>query len=134
MLAGGSKLIESVLKVKSNMDSGMFFAVQKAAIKALSLNYKWYQSINEIYKKRRAIAWQIMDHLNAQYDRNANGMFIWAKLENRDSIAFTEEILKKYAVFITPGDIFGKNGIGYIRMSLCSDETVLNEILNRIKK
>ena len=134
MLAGGKNLIDDVLKVKSNMDSGMFFAVQKAAIKALNLDNNWYDSINTTYKKRRSLVWQIMDHFNAQYDRNATGMFIWAKLNNNDSIAFTEDILKKHAVFITPGDIFGKNGTGYIRMSLCSNEAVLNEILNRINR
>ncbi len=134
MLAGGSNLIEAVLKVKSNMDSGMFFAVQKAAIQALNLDNNWYNSINITYKKRRSLVWQIMDHFNAQYDRNATGMFVWAKLNNNDSIAFTENILKNHAVFITPGDIFGKNGTGYIRMSLCSNEAVLNEILNRINK
>ena len=134
MLAGGSNLIEAVLKVKSNMDSGMFFAVQKAAIQALNLDNNWYDSINMTYKKRRSLVWQIMDHFNAQYDRNATGMFVWAKLNNNDSIAFTENILKNHAVFITPGDIFGKNGTGYIRMSLCSNEAVLNEILNRINK
>ena len=134
MLAGGKNLIDDVLKVKSNMDSGMFFAVQKAAIKALNLDNNWYDSINTTYKKRRNLVWQIMDHFNAQYDRNATGMFIWAKLNNNDSIAFTEDILKKHAVFITPGDIFGKNGTGYVRMSLCSNEAVLNEILNRINR
>ena len=134
MLAGGSNLIEAVLKVKSNMDSGMFFAVQKAAIQALNLDDKWYDSINMTYKKRRSLVWHIMDHFNAQYDRNATGMFVWAKLNNNDSIAFTENILKNHAVFITPGDIFGKNGAGYIRISLCSNEVVLNEILNRINR
>ena len=134
MLAGGKNLIADVLKVKSNMDSGMFFAVQKAAIQALNLDNNWYNSINITYKKRRSLVWQIMDHFNAQYDRNATGMFVWAKLINNNSIAFTEDILKKHAVFITPGDIFGKKGTGYIRMSLCSNEAVLNEILNRINK
>ena len=134
MVAGNKNLIDSILKVKSNMDSGMFFAIQKAAVKALSLNKEWYLSINQTYRKRRELVWKIMDLLNAKYDKNAKGMFVWGKINNSNSLKFADNILKKYAVFITPGDIFGQNGVGYIRMSLCCNEIVLNEILKRIIK
>ena len=134
MVAGNKNLIDSILKVKSNMDSGMFFAIQKAAVKALSLNKEWYLSINQTYRKRRELVWKIMDLLNAKYDKNAKGMFVWGKINNSNSLEFADNILKKYAVFITPGDIFGKNGVGYIRMSLCCNEIVLKEILKRIIK
>ena len=134
MVAGNKNLIDSILKVKSNMDSGMFFAIQKAAVKALSLNKEWYLSINKTYRKRRELVWEIMDLLNAKYDKNAKGMFVWGKINNSNSLEFADNILKKYAVFITPGDIFGKNGVGYIRMSLCCNEIVLKEILKRIIK
>tara|TARA_Y100000385_G_scaffold56233_1_gene53851 strand:- start:1475 stop:2617 length:1143 start_codon:yes stop_codon:yes gene_type:complete len=132
MLAGNKNLIDSVLKVKSNMDSGMFFAIQKAAVQALSLEKEWYLSINDTYKKRRELVWKIMDILNTKYDKNAKGMFVWAKISTNNSLEFTDNILKKHAVFITPGDIFGNNGVGYIRMSLCCNEIVLKEILKRI--
>ena len=134
MVAGNKNLIDSILKVKSNMDSGMFFAIQKAAVKALSLNKEWYLSINATYRKRRELVWEIMDLLNAKYDKNAKGMFVWGKINNSNSLDFADNILKKHAVFITPGDIFGKNGVGYIRMSLCCNEIVLKEILKRIIK
>ena len=134
MVAGNKNLIDSILKVKSNMDSGMFFAIQKAAVKALSLNKEWYLSINQTYRIRRELVWEIMDLLNAKYDKNAKGMFVWGKINNSNSLEFADNILKKYAVFITPGDIFGKNGVGYIRMSLCCNEIVLKEILKRIIK
>ena len=134
MVAGNKNLIDSILKVKSNMDSGMFFAIQKAAVKALSLNKEWYLSINATYRKRRELVWEIMDLLNAKYDKNAKGMFVWGKINNSNSLEFADNILKKHAVFITPGDIFGKNGVGYIRMSLCCNEIVLKEILKRIIK
>ena len=134
MLAGNRDLIQAVLKVKSNMDSGMFYGIQKAAIKAMSLSEDWYSKINEVYASRRLIVWQIMDLLNANYDKGAKGMFVWAKINNQASIEFSDEILRKYAVFITPGNIFGNNGKGFIRMSLCSSESTLSEILNRVKK
>ena len=134
MVAGNKNLIDSILKVKSNIDSGMFFAIQKAAVKALSLNKEWYLSINATYRKRRELVWEIMDLLNVKYDKNAKGMFVWGKINNSNSLEFADNILKKHAVFITPGDIFGKNGVGYIRMSLCCNEIVLKEILKRIIK
>ena len=134
MVAGNKNLIDSILKVKSNMDSGMFFAIQKAAVKALSLNKEWYLSINKTYRKRRELVWEIMDLLNAKYDKNAKGLFVWGKINSSNSLKFADNILKKYAVFITPGDIFGQNGVGYIRMSLCCNEIVLKEILKRIIK
>jgi aspartate/methionine/tyrosine aminotransferase len=114
------------------MDSGMFYGIQKAAEKALYLEEKWYLSINETYLKRRSIVWKIMDKLKAKYDIQSKGMFVWGKIPNQNSIEFCDEILNKHAVFITPGDIFGKNGEGYIRISLCNNEKVLLEILNRI--
>ena len=132
MVAGKKELIDAVLKVKSNMDSGMFYGIQKAAEKALYLDEKWYLSINETYLKRRSIVWKIMDKLKAKYDIQSKGMFVWGKIPNQNSIEFCDEILNKHAVFITPGDIFGKNGVGYIRISLCNNEKVLLEILNRI--
>tara|TARA_B100001121_G_scaffold283360_1_gene277401 strand:+ start:1042 stop:2184 length:1143 start_codon:yes stop_codon:yes gene_type:complete len=134
MVAGNKNLIDSILKVKSNMDSGMFFAIQKAAVKALSLNKEWYLSINQTYRIRRELVWEIMDLLNAKYDKNAKGLFVWGKINNSNSLEFVDNILKKHAVFITPGDIFGQNGVGYIRMSLCCNEIVLKEILKRIIK
>ena len=134
MLAGNENLIKTVLKVKSNMDSGMFYPVQKAAVKALSLDEKWYDSLNRIYNKRRSIVWKIMDLLNVKYDEKSNGMFVWGKIDSKNSIKFCDDILYNHGVFITPGDIFGKNGNGYIRMSLCCNEKTLNEIYKRLIK
>jgi len=133
MVAARKEIIEAILKVKSNMDSGMFFAVQKAAVKALSLNQEWYNQQNKTYLKRRELVWEIFDHLKAKYDRNSKGMFVWGKIASKNSIAYADKLLTDHAVFITPGDIFGENGKGYLRMSLCCNEVVLKEILNRLK-
>ncbi len=115
------------------MDSGMFLGIQKGAVEALKLSTDWFQSLNAIYKKRRAVVWQIFDALNCTYNKNIGGLFVWAKLpKGIKSEDVTDELLYDKDVFITPGTIFGSNGEGYIRASLCVSEEVLNEVLNRL--
>ena len=135
MVAGEEHLINAILKVKSNMDSGMFYAIQKAAVKALSLDENWFVELNSNYEKRRAIAWEIYDELNLSYDKSAAGLFIWGKINStiKNDLEFTDELLLNHGVFITPGSIFGSNGKNYLRMSLCTKESTLKEILRRIK-
>ncbi len=131
MVVGDAEIIKTILQVKSNMDSGMFLGIQKGAVEALKLSNKWFESLNEIYLKRRAVVWQIFDALNCTYDKNSGGLFVWAKIpEGTTSEALTDKLLYEKDVFITPGTIFGSNGEGYIRASLCVTEEVLQEVLN----
>ena len=133
MVVGAPEIIKTILQVKSNMDSGMFFGIQKGAVEAFKLSNDWFQSQNEIYKKRRAIVWQIFDALNCTYNKNIGGLFVWAKLpKGIKSEVITDDLLYNKNVFITPGTIFGSNGEGYLRASLCVSEKVLTEVLNRI--
>jgi aspartate/methionine/tyrosine aminotransferase len=133
MVVGNAEIINTILQVKSNMDSGMFLGIQKGAVEALKLSTNWFQSLNEIYLKRRAVVWQIFDALNCTYNKNIGGLFVWAKIPNgMNSEAMTDKLLYEKDVFITPGTIFGSNGEGYIRASLCVTEEVLNEVLNRL--
>ncbi len=136
MLAANSEIIKNVLKVKSNMDSGMFLPIQLASAQALSNPVSWYNGINDIYSKRRNIVFDILDELKCKYDGNQVGMFVWAKVSDKFSNGeeLSEFILNEASVFITPGFIFGSNGDKYIRMSLCCNEETLFEIKNRIKK
>ncbi|WP_298366236.1 aminotransferase class I/II-fold pyridoxal phosphate-dependent enzyme [uncultured Lutibacter sp.] len=133
MVVGDASIIKTILQVKSNMDSGMFLGIQKGAVEAFKLNNDWFESQNEIYRNRRAIVWKIFDALNCTYDKTIGGLFVWAKLpEGITSEEITDELLYTKNVFITPGTIFGSNGAGYIRASLCVEETVLNEVLDRL--
>jgi len=133
MVLGKESFINSILKVKSNMDSGMNYAIQKAASKALQVSEEWYKNLTKVYTERREIIYQICDKLNVVYDPKAVGMFIWAKLpEGINDKDFIDEILYNKKVFITPGSIFGSNGEGYIRFSLCAPIDKLNEVLNRL--
>ncbi len=135
MLAGHKEYIGEVLKVKSNMDSGMFLGLQAAAIKALGNPGSWYEKINTVYGNRRKIVEEIMDLLGCSYDRSQTGMFVWGRIPEsiNNCEDYVEDILSKTHVFITPGFIFGKNGERYIRISLCAAEKRLMEAKERLK-
>jgi LL-diaminopimelate aminotransferase len=136
MVAGHSDYIKEILKVKSNMDSGMFLPMQMAAVEALGNPESWYEEINSVYLKRRKIVEEIMDILNCSYDQNQTGLFVWGRIpENIKSCeAYIENILNRSNVFITPGFIFGDNGERYIRISLCANEVRLTEAKERLLK
>jgi len=135
MVVGSKKYLDNILKVKSNMDSGMYYGIQKGAIAALNLSNKWFDQINNIYKKRRKIIWDICDKINCTYDINSTGLFVWAKIpKGKTSNEICDELLYNHDVFITPGNIFGSNGENYIRFSLCITEDKIQEVLTRVSK
>jgi aspartate/methionine/tyrosine aminotransferase len=133
MVSGSEKYLTEVLKVKSNMDSGMFYGIQKGAIKALEMSSDWFAKINTVYAVRRALIWKILDALNCEYTKENGGMFVWAKLPTViTSEQMTYKMLYEKDVFLTPGTVFGSNGEGYIRLSLCVTEDKLEEVLQRV--
>ncbi|MDB9960921.1 aminotransferase class I/II-fold pyridoxal phosphate-dependent enzyme [Oceanihabitans sp.] len=133
MVLGHAKHIEAILKVKSNMDSGMFYGIQKGAIEALNCSNMWYMSLNSVYEQRRELVWKIADTLNCTYNKNAAGLFIWAKLPPHfKSEEFIDILLKENEIFIAPGTIFGSQGEGYVRFSLCASIEDLEEALARL--
>ncbi len=135
MLSGNAENIQAVLKVKSNMDSGMFYGIQQGAIAALNAPDTWFTSLNDTYRKRRKLVEELATLMNATFDTNSVGMFVWAKL-NDTSIAaeeYIDKILYEKDIFITPGTIFGTQGEGYIRFSLCVNEAQIQTAINRMK-
>ncbi len=134
MLSGCPDKIEAVLKIKSNMDSGMFLGIQKGAIAALQIDDFWYEEMNEIYTRRRNKIWELARALGCTFDKEATGMFVWAKLpETQDAEQFIDDLLYKQDIFIAPGTIFGSQGEGYIRFSLCISEEEIEEAINRLQ-
>ena len=135
MVSGDKNYISNIVKVKSNMDSGMFYGIQKGAVQALSSGDVWFSSLSSLYKKRRQLIWGLAELLDCTYDKNASGLFVWAKLPNSKvkSEAFIDEILDEKGVFITPGSIFGIQGEGYIRFSLCMPADKIEEAIERFK-
>lgn len=134
MLSGAAHYITNVIKVKSNMDSGMFYGVQQGAIAALNVSKSWFEHLNAVYSKRRALVWQLAAQLECIFDKNTAGMFVWAKLpEGIDAEQFIDNLLIEKNIFIAPGTIFGSNGAGYVRFSLCAPEESIKEAINRTK-
>jgi aspartate/methionine/tyrosine aminotransferase len=135
-VAGNKDYVDAVLRVKSNMDSGMFLGLQHAAVEALKSGDEWFQSLNEVYQKRKLAACRILDLLGCSYSAKQSGLFVWAKVPAQvsDVEKWIDEILYSTKVFITPGFIFGNAGTRYIRISLCATEEKLNEAAIRIEK
>lgn len=136
MIAANPTFISWILKVKSNIDSGMYRAMQLAAVKALDAEADWYEGNNANYSARRKTAGAIMDALGCTYDENQVGMFLWGRIPDyyTDVEELTERVLHEARVFIVPGFIFGSNGSRYIRISLCAKNDKLEEALKRIQQ
>lgn len=134
MVIGSETLLQDVLKVKSNLDSGMFYGLQKGAVAALKTPNLWLKAQNKTYEQRRKIVWQIARQLGCTFDKQSAGLFVWAKHpEHRNTLEMVDNLLDNYYVFVAPGTIFGDNGNGYIRFSLCVKEQLLEEVLERVK-
>ncbi len=135
MVLGGQPYIDAILRVKSNIDSGTFLPVQKAAIAALQTSQTWHEERNALYGRRKVLAEQLLKVLDCSFETNRAGMFVWGKMEGseKDSAIFIDKILHKARVFITPGKIFGSNGEGYVRISLCASEAEISNAIERVK-
>jgi LL-diaminopimelate aminotransferase len=133
VLVSNQQIVKDVLKFKSNVDSGMFKPVQLAAARALSLSEDWYKELNKVYSKRKALVIRLAEALNCEVCKGQAGMFVWCRIpvSFQDGIAFSDYILNQARVFVTPGNIFGQNGNKYIRISLCSDELLLQTAVER---
>lgn len=136
VMLANPQFTEWVIKVKSNIDSGQFKPMMKAAVKALELPALWYRDLNHMYQRRRAIAEEIMTALGCTFDPGQRGLFLWGRLPEGETSSekFCDRILDKAKVFVTPGFIFGSGGEGYLRISLCATTARLREALRRIKK
>ncbi len=137
MLASNKQFVQWILKVKSNIDSGTFRAIQLAAAKAYDNSEQWHLQANvETYAPRRRYAEEIMQVLGCQFDPQQTGMFLWGRIPDtyNNVEELTERVLHEARVFITPGFIFGSNGERYVRISLCAKEEKLDEALRRVKK
>ena len=134
MLASNAQFVQWVLRVKSNVDSGMYRPMMKGAVQALHNPPAWHDEMNRVYARRRATACRIMDALGCRYDPGQVGMFLWARIPDRyrDAAQLADEVLYGKHVFITPGHIFGDRGTRHVRISLCCNEQMLEEALRRL--
>ncbi len=135
MLAGDPAFLDPAFTVLSNVESGIYKPLQLAAAEAMQAPSAWFEQLNEEYKKRREMVFALFDKLGCAYERESQGLFVWAHTPGGvDAYDFTDRILYDARVFITPGGIFGNNGREYVRVSLCEEMPLLQEALRRVEK
>ena len=134
MLAAKPEFVQWILRVKSNIDSGMFRPLQLAAVEALGCDDEWYVALNAEYAERRKIAEQIMEAVGCSYDPNQVGLFLWGRIpeQMQDGVQLADMLLYELGIFVTPGMVFGSNGDRYIRISLCATQERMREALERV--
>ena len=134
MLCGNAAFLSDILRFKSNMDSGMFLAVQMAAVEALNNDAAWYADLNNIYRARQQKVFELLELLDCSFNRAQKGMFVFAKIPPQYLTGFelSDKILYESNVFITPGGIFGSAGDAYVRVSLCAKVEVFDAAIKRI--
>lgn len=135
-IIGAKERLDEIIRFKSNMDSGIFRPLQLAAVEALALGEEWFYDLNKIYREREAVGYKIMDTIGCKAIPGQTGLFIWGRLPegSGDCFEFSDKILQEKHVFITPGGIFGSNGMNYVRISLCAPKEKLEEVLTRLSK
>jgi LL-diaminopimelate aminotransferase len=133
MLVGKAEWVQAIATVKSTMDSGMLKGIQEGAIQALGLGQDWYQQLNEQYLKRKNLIFKLLDTLGWGYNNETAGLFVWAQLpKGVSSTEACDHLLYEKNIFTTPGTIFGSEGEGYVRFSLCVTEEKIQEAINRL--
>jgi len=134
MVCGSEHNLNIILKVKTNMDSGMFFPLQAGAVQALALSQTWFAQQDEIYEGRKKRILELAQLLGCESSAGQTGMFVWTKVpEGTTSADFVDNLLHQHSIFAAPGFIFGSKGEGYVRFSLCATEENINRAIQRLK-
>lgn len=136
VIVGRSEWIKSILSFKSNMDTGMFYPIQAAAETALALGDEWFTELNSIYYEREKEGYALLDALGCKYRPHQAGLFIWAEIPEDyegDCFAFSDEVMERCDVFLTPGGIFGSEGNRYVRITLCCPAELLHRAVENVK-
>jgi LL-diaminopimelate aminotransferase len=132
---GNAKVINDLLKIKSNCDSGQFIPLQNAAIAALNLERTHIQNIRKIYDERRDVAKSILLQKNINFFDTEATFYLWCKTpKNYTTNEFCEELLTHNGIVVTPGNVFGRLGYDYFRIALTKDVLIIKEALKSLKK
>ncbi len=133
MVVGNAKMKDALKRVKSNLDSGIPQAIQYAAIEALTGSQDCIQEHNAIYQRRRDLVVEMLNSIGLEAKPPKAGLYIWAKVpEGYSSTDFATDLLEKIGVVVTPGIGYGKNGEGYVRLSLTIPDARLVKGLSRL--
>ncbi len=135
-VVGNSDIVQNILKIKTNMDFGVFMAMQRAGIRLLEAGDEIIEPTREIYRKRRDAVLEGLSSIGMKASKPKATMYVWARIpENFTSSAdFANQVLSKAGVVFSPGSGFGRYGEGYVRISLIEDEKRIEEAIERIRK
>ncbi|NQS88681.1 LL-diaminopimelate aminotransferase [Patescibacteria group bacterium] len=132
---GNAKIIRTLREVKTNIDSGVFQAIQEAGIEALQMNDEAIREIKKVYQRRRDIIIDGLQKLGWEINPPQATFYLWVKVPGKkSSLKFTLELLRKYGIVVTPGVGFGPSGEGYIRIALTVNEKRIKEAIQRLTK
>jgi LL-diaminopimelate aminotransferase len=132
-IAGNSEVIKKLMVIKTNFDSGQFGALQMAGVKALNEGAKIIKELNEIYELRRGVVIEKLKQLGIEAYNSKGAFYVWFKVpRGYKSEEFSNHVLEKTGVIITPGTTFGASGEGYCRISLTASLNRLEEAMYRI--
>ncbi len=132
---GNAKVLQGLSKVKSNIDSGVFTAIQMAGVEALKFVKRDLIRIKKIYQERRNVLVDGLNKIGWKIEKPKATFYVWAPvLKRHTSVTLARLLLEKANVVVTPGNGFGSAGEGYVRMALTVDKKRLKEAVSRIKK
>jgi len=135
MAVGNADLVGGLAQAKSNLDSGIFQAIQEAGIKALELGDKIVEPSRKIYQERRDILVDGLRAVGLECEKPRATFYVWVSTPGRLSSAeFTAKLLEEAGVVTTPGNGFGEAGEGYVRFTVCVDKSKLKEVAERIRQ
>ncbi len=134
-VVGNSEVIAGLGRIKNNVDSGVFGAVQEAAAAALNGNMSGVEENNRIYTRRRDVLVEGLNRIGLKVEKPKATFYVWIPVpDGYDSSRFTALLLTEAGIVCTPGVGFGSCGEGYIRMTLCTPEERLQEVVERLAK
>ncbi len=135
MIVGNEEVVKQTGIIKNNTDSGVFNAVQYAAIKALSMDSSFVEKMVSVYQKRRNLVYDALAGLGLKCSKPKASLYMWVKVPaGYTSASFATLVLEKAGVVITPGAGYGKEGEGYFRISLTVPDKRLAEAMERMRK
>ena len=134
LVAGNPQVVERYRQLKTNLDSGMFEAVQHATAVALTTARDFPREMSAVYERRRDLLAEALSAIGLEVDPPQATPYFWVRVpEGHDSASFTELVLEQAGVVISPGPSFGPSGEGFVRLSLTVPDSRLDEAARRIE-
>jgi LL-diaminopimelate aminotransferase len=132
---GNATMIEALWKLKTNVDSGVFDALQMAGVRALAEGAGFAREMCQVYRRRRDLAISALAAVGIEVEPPRGTMYIWVPVpDGHTSVSFTELVLEQAGVVMSPGSSYGPNGEGYVRISLTLPDERLREAMERIEQ